>query len=326
MIKKINLIILLTVFGIFNFLYAEKSFERLGNEAEFSGDEFFNAKNYLKAADKYKNAIFNFQEAKKKDGIPIDEKITNIDDKLYKSFYFAGSFSKAIEILKRINGRSYSLKTTKLIAQIYQKNMKQTDAAITYLIAENSKQRKFILEKKIALYYLKLEKKRKALSWFIKSYELKKDPGVIKNIATLYYQLGDNKSAVQAYEDFLKTNPSEAATKKTYKNMAVLYEQMNKISKATECYEKYLTYDYKKDINMKLIDLYYEAENYTSSLSKIKQLLKKYPNNCDAVYYRAMINYNRENKVAAKSDFNILLSCSNYKKAAKKFIESIDSE
>ena len=58
----------------------------------------------------------------------------------------------------------------------------------------------------------------------------------------------------------------------------------------------------------------------------INLLLKNKHNNKDAIYYRAMINYEKGNKTQAKADFQKLLSSPKYNKFAKGYIKSIDSE
>ena len=46
--RKITLVLMIVLLATIA-LFAEKSFERLGNEAEFAGDELFTAKDYAGA-------------------------------------------------------------------------------------------------------------------------------------------------------------------------------------------------------------------------------------------------------------------------------------
>ena len=46
MLNKIGILTMILLLGVFNFLFADKPLERLGNEAEFSGDEFYKNKEY----------------------------------------------------------------------------------------------------------------------------------------------------------------------------------------------------------------------------------------------------------------------------------------
>ena len=326
MLKQIVTLMLIFSIGVFN-LFAEKSFERLGNEAEFSGDELYNGKKYAEAAEKYQEAKNNYQQAKDVDGIPIDEKISSIDDKIWKANYFAGNYEKTIQVLKRMLSVNDNTKTAKLIAQIYKKNLNNNSQAISFLKDYNQKKRDFLIEKKIATYYYDDEDLRNALLWFKKANDLKQDKDVIKNIATLHFKLGENEKAIQAYQDYLETNPPQSVKAKTYKNMGALYEDMRNLIKAREFYEKSNSLRYNKDITLKLIDSYYESKKYDSALSKIDLLLEKSPRNKNhGMYYRALIRYDRGDKMGAKNDFTALLNDSQYKKVAKQYIESIDSE
>ena len=74
-----------------------------------------------------------------------------------------------------------------------------------------------------------------------------------------------------------------------------------------------------------LISKYYDLDQYDKALKKIDQRLKNSPGDADAIYFRAMIKYNRDDKTAAKSDFKKLFG-TKYDKQAKGFVESIESE
>ena len=108
--------------------------------------------------------------------------------------------------------------------------------------------------------------------------------------------------------------------------MGSLYEDIKNMPKAIEYYEKSLKMKYDNNIVLLLTTKYYDNDAYDKALEKITLLLKNKPGNSDAIYYRAMIEYNRDEKDAAKADFQLLLKDSKYGKVAKGFIESIKSE
>ena len=326
MYKKVIIVSFLIVLICF-LLMAEKSLERIGNELEYFADSLFTAKEYLSAVIKYNEAIAKFEEAKEKDRIPVESKIKNILDKLFKANYFGGKYNDAISILQlQLKSDPSNSKTVRTIAQIYEKNLKELDEAIEVLIIFDKDNRTFKIEKEIASLYLDNEDYNNSLIWYKKAYELKKDSKVIQNIATLYLKLGDNQAAVKAYEDFIQTNPKESVLAKTYKNMGALYEELKNGTKAIECYEKSNALKYDNNITLLLITKYYDNKYYNKALEKIALLLENKPNNSDAIYYRAMIKFDRGEKNAAKADFTLLLNDSKYKKVAQGFIESIESE
>ena len=162
--------------------------------------------------------------------------------------------------------------------------------------------------------------------WYHKAYELKKDATVIKNIAAIYLKLGKNSEAITAYEDFIKTNPNESVLARTYMNLGKLYEDMKNISKSIENYEKSIELKYNNNVTLGLITKYYDGNMYDKALGKIALYLKNKPGSNDAIYYRAMIHYNRGEKEQATADFKTISSDPKYSKLANGFIESIKSE
>ncbi|MEA2096525.1 MAG: hypothetical protein U9P73_07525, partial [Candidatus Cloacimonadota bacterium] len=83
---------------------------------------------------------------------------------------------------------------------------------------------------------------------------------------------------------------------------------------------------YSSAIVLTLIIKYYERESYDKALEKIALFLENKPGNNDAIYYRAMIHFDRGEKEAATTDFQTISSDPKYSKLAKGYIESIKSE
>jgi len=326
--RKITIILILSLLSVTALLFSqEKSAERLGNEAEYSGDGLFTAKDYLKAADKYEEALTKFQEAQTKEGIPMQDKIMRVLDKLFKSYYFGKDFQNAVKILdKQQKQNPKDSKLALLKAQVYDKKLGDLDNAIKTLIAFDTTRSSYKVEKKIAVYYTKAKDYNNALLWYKKAYEKKHDQKVIKNIASLYLKLGKKAEAVKAYEDFLKTNPPEKVLAKTYKNMGALYKDMKETSKMLSYFEKSLTLKYDKAITLILISEYYDLKKYDKAMKNVNLLLKNSPNDSYAVYYKAKIEYDTGKKKDALNDFQKLTGDLKYGKEAKKWTESIKSE
>lgn len=326
MLRK-NVILIIVVLLMLSLSAQEKTTERLGNEAEFAGDEFYGSKDYLKAAEQYELAMVKFQAAEKEDEISRKDKIISILDKLFKSYYFAKSYEKAIDTAQQqLKSDPKNDKIARTIAQIYEKNLKDLNKAIQTLVNFDSANRNYKIEKKIAAHYTTLEDYVKALDWYKKAYELKKDSSVIKNIASLYLKLGKTSEAVKAYEDFLKTNPKESVLAKTYKNMGALYEELKNFSKTVEYFEKSIAMKYDNALTLLLITKYYDNKQFEKANAKIELLLKNKPDSNDAIYYRAMIKYDQDDKDNAKADFEKLINDPKYGNSAKGFLESIKSE
>ena len=328
MYKKVLIITILLLTLTISSLFADKSLERIANEKGVEAETLFNDKNFIQAAQSFEAAIAKLEEAVITDGIPLDnEKISRWLELAFNGYYQGQQFEDAIRIIDiqlKLDPTNYTLVNYKSI--ILKKNLNRIEEAIVVLKEYNANKRSFKVEKKIASYYSDLEDYENAVIWYQKAYEQKKDATVIKNIAAIYLKLGRNSEAITAYEDFIKTNPNESVLAKTYKNLGKLYEDMKNSAKSTENYEKSIKLKYNSNIVLTLITKYFEGNLYDKALEKIALFLKNKPGNIDAIYYRAMIHYNRGEKEQATSDFQIISSDPKYSKLAKGYIESIKSE
>ncbi len=328
MYKKILLIIALMLALTVSSLLADKSLERIANEKGVEAETLYIDKQFVQSAQAFEMAIAKLEEAIKTDGIPLDnEKISRWFELAFNGYYQGKSFEDAIRIIDRqleLDSTNYQFVNYKSI--ILKKYLGRIEDAIVVLKNYNTVKRSFKVEKKIASYYTDLEDFENAVVWYHKAYELKKDATVIKNIAAIYLKLGKNSEAITAYEDFIKTNPNESVLARTYMNLGKLYEDMKQNSKSIENYEKSVKLKYNNNIALSLITKYYDGNMYDKALEKIALLLKNKSDSNDAIYYRAMIHYNRGEKDQATTDFQTISSDPKYKKLANDFIESIKSE
>ncbi len=328
MYKKILIITLLLLALTISSLFAEKSLERIANEKGVEGETLYNAKKFVESAQTFEAAIAKLEEAVKTDGIPLDnEKISRWLELAFNGYYQGKKFEDAIRIIDRqlkLDPTNYTYVNYKSI--ILKKYLKRIDEAIVVLKKYNNTKRSFKVEKKIASYYSDLEDYENSVIWYNKAYEQKKDATVIKNIAAIYLKLGKNSEAITAYENFIKTNPNESVLARTYMNLGKLYEDMKNNAKSIENYEKSIKIKYNSNIVLGLITKYFDGNSYDMALEKINLFLKNSPGNNDAIYYRAMIHYNRGEKEQATADFQTLSTDPKYSKLAQGFIESIKSE
>ncbi len=328
MYKKVLIITLLLLALTISNLFAQKSLERIANEKGVEAETLYNDKKFAESARTFEAAISKLEEAVKTDDIPLDnEKISRWLELAFNGYYQGEKFEEAIKILDRqlkLDPTNYTLINYKSI--ILKKYLGRVDEAIVVLKKYNTTKRSFKVEKKIASYYSGLEDYENAVIWYHKAYEQKKDATVIKNIAALYLKLGKNSEAIAAYEDFIKTNPNESVLARTYMNLGKLYEDMKNNAKSIENYERSIELKYNSNIVLGLITKYYEGNLYNNALEKIALFLENKPGNSDAIYYRAMIHFNRGEKEPATADFETISSDPKYTKLAKGFIESIKSE
>ncbi|MCD4828170.1 MAG: tetratricopeptide repeat protein [Candidatus Cloacimonetes bacterium] len=297
--------------------------ERLGAEAEAAGDELFNANDKAGAAVKYDEAISHFQQAQAS-GIPMDTEMERVNEKLFKAYYFSKQYMKAIEALEAkmaANPRDY--KTVKTIAQLYDQKLGQTDRAIDRLVVFDAANPSFSARKRIAGYYYEQEQMREALEWYQKATELKTDANTIQKIAAIYRELGDNASAVKAYEDFLTTDPTESQKVQTYTNMGALYEGMQNFPKAIASYESVLGLKYDSKVATKLMVLYFDQGDWDKSMAKVNLILSNSAGDETAIYYRAQIKVKLGDKPGAIADFKLLQNSAKFGADAKANIKAL---
>ncbi len=329
MLKTVGTGIFLTLLIFCNFLYADKPLERVANELGVQGEELYNSGKYFEAAESFYEAVDKYQEAVEKDGIPEDRnKIDTWYYYAYQAYLNTENFEKALEPLDeriKLDPGNYDLYKEKGI--IYNKYLRRTENAITVLVDYDRKYSNLKARKKIAKYYTDLKDFESAIIWYNKALEIKSDDAaVIKNIATLNVELGRDKNAIKAYQDFLETNPKESVLIKTYKNMGALYEKLENTQKSIEYFEKSLNLKFDSKVGLKLITKYYDVGFYDDAMDKIELVLAKKPSNKDALYFKAMINYENGEMAIARSDFSRLVNDTKYGKSAQGFIKSIDSQ
>ena len=326
--KLITLTIIIFTIGFI--LVAEgKPLERIANEIGVEGEKFYNDGKYLEAAQSFENAISKLEEAVQKDGIPEDkEKISRWYELAFNGYYQGKDFTNALKILdKRLELSPGNYDLVKYQAIIYKKHLNDIDKANEILMNFDQQSPNYKARKSIAVNFKKYKKdKENALIWYKKAYELKQDASVLGNIAILNKELGNNQDAIDAYEDFIKTKPKESKLIKAYKNLGKLYEGMKNVSKMTENYEKANALKYDENLTILLITKYHETKQYDKATKNIELLLKNKPESPDAIYYRALINYDKGDKAAAKTDFVKLINDSKYGSSAKGYIKSIASE
>lgn len=327
MYRKTHIALLVVILIISVGLFAEKTKERLANEKGVEGENFWEEGKYFECANAMEEAIRLLNEAVAEDGIPADEeKIDRWLNIAFSAYVKDKDYENALKIQdKRIERDPEELDLYNNKA-LLQKGLERYDAALeTYFFMDNMKQ-DYKVRDNIAKIYKDREDWDNALLWYNKSYEIRKSSKTIKNIAVINLQLGRNEKAIAAYEDFLSTEPSQAAQIKTYKNLGKLYEDLGDSANSIKNYEQTLSMRYDPQIALLLIVKYFEMKNYDDCLKKIEIYLKDKPGNSDALYYRAQIKYDQRDLVGARADFESILSDPKYSATAKGFIESIDSE
>jgi len=327
--KKIAFISAVILLALVSNIFADKPLERIANELGVEGETLFNEGKFAEAAAKFQEAVSTFKQAVEQDGIPQDKtKLEKWYFNAYQSYLQLSDFNNAIKIQqlrKELTPNNWNL--IKEIAIIQTRYLDDADSGIKELIDYDNDNNSFEAKKMIGSYYNKYKNdKENSLIWYKKAFLQKQDSKVLQEIATLHKELGNNSDAIKAYEDYINTNPNDNKLVIAYKNLATLYDDLKNNSKSIEYFEKANKLKPDDNITLLLITRYYEMGDLASADQRIADLLKSKPGNEDAIYYRALIKFDRGDKAAAKADFEKLVNNSKYGKVAKGYIESIESE
>ena len=327
MYRKAHILVLVVLLLVSVSLWSQKSTERLAREKVVEAEGLWESGNLTESAQAFEEAISLFQKAVTEDEVPNDtDLISRCLAIAFDCYAKTSDFESALRILdKMIVLDSENMKLYSQKALIQKKLERFDDAIATYTYIDSVKP-SYKNCKKIASIYKDREDWENALVWYYKSYDLRQDSKTIKDIAIINVRLGRNEAAIQAYIDFIATDPAQAAKIKTYKNLGKLYEDLGEISKGMEYYEKSNALRYDNQLTLILISRYYELKQYDNSLRNIELYLNAKPDGADALYFRAMINYDNGNLLEARSDFEAIQANPTYGSMATGYIESINSQ
>ncbi|MDP8323431.1 MAG: tetratricopeptide repeat protein [Candidatus Stygibacter australis] len=325
--RRVFYLLLVILMALTSSLWSEKSTERLAREKGVEAEGLWEAENYTESAIACEEAIKLFKQAVTEDQVPNDEALIGHWLAItFDCFVKSSNFENALRILEDMitldpeNMKYYTQKA------ILQKKLNRFDDAIETYTYIDSVKPSYKNSKAIASIYKDREDWENALKWYYLSYDQRQDSNTIKDIAVINLTLGRNEAAIQAYKDFLDTDPATATKIKTYTNLGKLYEDLGEINNALEYYEKSNELRYNNQITLLLISRYYDLNIYDKSLKNIDLYLKNKPDGADALYYRAMIKYNKGDLIEARKDFEAIQNNPTYGSIAKGYIESINSQ
>jgi len=324
--KLRNLFLILAILAFGSLVLAQNA-ETEGNQFASDGDKLFAEGKFEEAGVKFDLALQKYREAKKAD-LPVDEKIAKMIQNSIVAYYKAKNYDKllvALEQKKNMNPNDFE--TVKNIAVIQKSKKSNIDAAIQVLLQYNQNYENVEARTFLATYYSEKEDYKNALIWFTKAFDMKADPEVLKSIAVQYLKLKDATNAIKTYEDYLKTNPEDKILVTVYKNLGAMYDtDMNNPEKATEYFIKSLNIEFKKDIALKCMQIFYDGKKFDQVITMADRILSKEPGETKAYYYKALVKYERKDLAGAKAEFEKCVSDNEIGSTAKQYIESIKSQ
>jgi tetratricopeptide (TPR) repeat protein len=304
----------------------DKPLERLGNEAAAEADSLYDANRFLEAAAKYEEAYNYFLRAEKEDNIPLIDKISQMLTNMQATYYQGQDYQNTVRIIKkRLELEPQNDVFARQIALIYDRDLNQPGEAIATLENFDNVSANFAVRRMLGRLYTAQEDDQNALEWYLKAFELRQDADVLQNIALLHYRTGNPEAAIQAYEDFLDTNPPESILVNVFRNMGKFYEDIGDENKSLEYYERSNNLRFNRDITLLLLTKYYDRGDFLNAMEKVNRLLRDDPRNSNAIYYKGLILFEESRFSEAKAEFEKIRDDRRLGSVARRYIESIDS-
>lgn len=305
---------------------AERSLERLGNEAAVEADALYDEGNFSEAAMKYEEAYNYFQRAEEEDNIPLVDKITQMLVNMQTAYYQGQDYENTIRVInKRLELEPENDEHVRRIALIYSRDMNNPQRAIEALERFDEDVENFLVRRTLGRLYTTLEDDENALRWFQKAFEIRPDPDILQNIALLHYRTGNPEAAIQAYQDFLDTDPPESILVNIYRNMGKFYEDIGQEAQSIRYYELSNEIRYNRDVTLLLLTKYYDRGDYQNAIDKANRLLIDNPGNANAIYYKGLILFEEGRFAEARAEFEKIRDDRRLGSTARRYIESIDS-
>ena len=303
-----------------------KPLERLGNEAAFEADSLYSANNFRAAAIKYEEAYNFFLRAEAEDNIPLRDKVAQMLTNMQTAFYQAQDFENAIRIInKRLELEPQNDVYARQIAQIYERDLNNPQRAIETLENFDTRQPNFVARRTLGRLYTAIEDDANALRWYQRAFELRQDADVLQNIALLHYRTGNPEAAINAYENYIDTDPPQSILVNIYRNMGKFYEDIGDELKSIEYYERSNRLRFNRDITLLLLTKYFDRGDFLNANEKINQLLRDDPQNSNALYFRALILFEEGRYSEARAEFVKIQNDRRLGATARQYIQSIDS-
>lgn len=261
-----------------------------------------------------------------------DNAYNQVIDALYKNlsvfWYTAKEYDKALqyyEIRREHDQDNYQIVLS--MSGIY-RQIGQPQEALNVLLQYDQQYGHFRVKKAIAeLYEKTFNNIEQAITFYEEAFSINpKEVDILQKIGLLYHELGQVDKAIQAYEDFIATEPNASTLRKVYKNLGIFYQSIDDAGNAIEAFENSINIEFDKEIAVALIQLYYSQGNYANAREYIMAVRNVEPDNPQAYYYMGLMYLEEENLEAALSEFQAIADHPTLGPAARDQIEYIEKQ
>ena len=332
MFKKLFIIALVTC-AIYGVTYAQELSDRDIQQIEYDagtayneGVELYGQKDYQGAIDKFVASLDLYKKIDT-EANPKTDRIRELYKNLSILYYMTKQYPKAIEyygLRQQYEPDNYQIVIS--LSSIYDA-MGDDDQELKVLLVYDEKYDKYKISKKIATIYEDNNDLPNAIKYYTDAFELNpKKVEFLEKIALFYHKIGETTKAIQAYEDYIATEPADYILRKVYKNLGIFYQNMGQIDKAILAFENSLALKNDKDIAFTVGHLYYDQGNYPKAKQFLKDVLSIDQNNPQAHYYMGKIYREEEQWNKAISEFKLIVNNPQLGKFAKEEIDFIKKQ
>jgi len=332
MLKKFLLIALLSII-LCGLLYAQEFSERDIQQMEYDagtayndGVELYTQKDYQGAIDKFNESLGLYKKIDTEEN-PKTDRIRELYKNLSVLYYMTKQYNNAIkyyELRKEYEPDNYQIVIS--LNSIYDA-MGDKDNALQVLLDFDKNYDEYKVSYKIAKTYEDDGDLENAIVYYTDAFQLNpKKVEFLEKIALMYHKTGQTPKAIQAYEDYIATEPADYILRKVYKNLGIFYQNMGQIDDAIAAFENSFTLKSDKDIAFTLGQLYYDQGLYETAKQYLQSVLAIDQNNPQAHYYMGKIYREEEQWDKAINEFELIVNNPQLGKFAKEEIEFIQKQ
>ena len=332
MFKKLFIIALATC-AMTGILFAQEMTDREIQQIEYDagtayndGVELYTQKDYQGAIDKFVASLDLYKKIDTESN-PKTDRIRELYKNLSVMYYMTKQYPMAIEyygLRQQYEPDNYQIVIS--LSTIYHA-MGDKDQELQVLLDYDKNYDEYKISKKIATIYENNNDLPNAIIYYTDAFNLNpKKVEFLEKIALFYHKIDETSKAIQAYEDYIATEPADYILRKVYKNLGIFYQNMGQIDKAILAFENSLALKNDKDIAFTVGHLYYDQGNYSKAKQFLQDVLSIDQNNPQAHYYMGKIYREEGQWNKAISEFELIVNNPQLGKFAKEEIEYIKKQ
>ena len=332
MFKKLFIIALATC-AMTGILCAQDMTDRDIQQIEYDAGTAYNDGVELYGLNDYQGAIDKFEISldlyKKIDteANPKTDYIRQLYKNLSVTYHVTKQYPKAVEyysLRQQYEPDNYQIVIS--LSTIYEA-MGDKDKELEVLLVYDENYDEYKISKKIATIYEDNNDIPNAIIYYTDAFNLNpKKVEYLEKVALFYHKTGETEKAIQAYEDYIATEPADYILRKVYKNLGIFYQNMGQVDKAILAFENSLALKNDKDISFTVGHLYYDQGDYSEAKQFLQVVLSIDQNNPQAHYYMGKIYREEEQWNKAIAQFEFIVNNPQLGKFAKEEIDYIKKQ